>query len=186
MTMKPGEEDKPHTHPVHHMYVLSGGDLMIQTPPGSEAKAASLPTGAPVPGFPAGPHQVKNVGNTNVEVIFVEPSGTYGETPAEHKTPFETNPEMYENLGSNDNWIIGMMEMKAGAEDQPHSHHDHFVYVLEGSEITIYPGKTKDESTKLVVPIQPGAAIPVPSGWHIVKNTGSDNAKMVFFELSHS
>ena len=57
------------------------------------------------------------------------------------------------------------------------------VYVLEGNGLTIFPGKTEDEASKMEVPIKPGMALPVHTGHHIVKNTGSIDCEMVFFEL---
>lgn len=166
------------------MYVLSGGDIEIAHDGKVDRK--TLPTGAPVPAFPAGAHQVTNVGSTTFEVIFVEPTGKFGPTPDNHVTPFETNPDMYTKLGEDADWVIGQLEMKAGATDAPHSHHDHFIYVTEGDEITIYPGTTKDEATKMVVPISTGAVLPAPGGHHVVMNSGSSTAKMIFFEMKHN
>jgi hypothetical protein len=57
------------------------------------------------------------------------------------------------------------------------------VYVLEGDGLTIFPGKTEDEASKMEVPIKPGMALPVHTGHHIVKNTGTIDCEMVFFEL---
>lgn len=55
--------------------------------------------------------------------------------------------------------------------------------MLEGDGLTIFPGKTEDEATKMEVPIKPGMALPVHTGHHIVRNTGTVDCEMVFFEL---
>jgi quercetin dioxygenase-like cupin family protein len=179
MTMKPGESDDPHDHPVHHMYVVKGGKLKITADGHSGEK--EIPDGAPII-MPAGPHQVSNVGDNDVKIIFLEPTGTVGETPEGHTTPMDTDPDCYKILVEDDDWFIGEMTLAAGAEDHPHSHRDHLVYVLTGDELTIWPGKEKDDEKKMVAPIKPGAALPVPNGFHIVGNTGTTEAKLIFWE----
>jgi hypothetical protein len=52
------------------------------------------------------------------------------------------------------------------------------VLVTEGEQITLYPGKDKSEG-EMVINISPGMALPVPAGFHIVKNTGSQDAKVI-------
>jgi quercetin dioxygenase-like cupin family protein len=76
MKLAPGAEDHPHVHPVHSMYVIVGGKLQITHPdPTDPAKNAvdvvEIPSGAP-PIMPSGPHQVKNIGDTEVHIIFCE------------------------------------------------------------------------------------------------------------------
>merc|ERR1712151_553631 len=74
------------------------------------------------------------------------------------------------------------MEMEPGCEDPPHSHLDHFVYVLEGDGVTIYPGEQKSDMKK-EVPFAFGAAFPVPAGPHCVQNTGTTKCKALVFEV---
>ena len=52
-----------------------------------------------------------------------------GETCAldEFVSPFDCYPEGYQILAEDDDWFIGKMTMKAGAQDPPHSHLDHLV-----------------------------------------------------------
>jgi hypothetical protein len=45
----------------------------------------------------------------------------------EFVSPFECYPEGYQILAEDDDWFIGKMTMKAGAQDPPHSHLDHLV-----------------------------------------------------------
>mmetsp|Transcript_22498 Transcript_22498/g.36162 ORF Transcript_22498/g.36162 Transcript_22498/m.36162 type:complete len:253 (-) Transcript_22498:176-934(-) len=182
MTMKPGEEDKPHEHPWHYMYIISGGKVTITGAPfpETESKELEMKSGSGMV-VPAGVHQVKNSGDTEVKILFIEVSEKKGETPEDHLAPQKTNPEHYKTLAEDNNWMVVKMEMKPGAEDLPHSHRDHIVFILGGDEITIWPGKEKGEQ-KLVVPIKAGAVLPVPTGYHIVKNTGKETMSAVYFE----
>ena len=76
MTMAPGEEDTLHDHPSHSMFFVQGGKLSIrdwdpEKKALGEPHEVEPPSGAP-PIFPAGAHQVKNVGDTTVKCIFIE------------------------------------------------------------------------------------------------------------------
>lgn len=44
---------------------------------------------------PPGPHQVKNVGETDVVLVFVEVTGKYTATPEGLKCPCDTDPNCY-------------------------------------------------------------------------------------------
>ena len=74
--------------------------------------------------------------------------------------------------------------LQPGEEDKPHSHREHVVYVLSEGELSIWAGKEKTDPEKadLVAPVAPGAVLPVPTGFHIVKNTGETPVTAVFFE----
>lgn len=192
MTMAPGEEDVPHDHPGHSMYFVQGGKLTI-TDYDEEGKSkdnaheVEIPSGAP-PIFPPGAHQVKNTGDTTVKVIFVETTllcQPCAKIEEEFISPFKVAPQCYQILAENEEWITGMMTMDPGAEDPVHHHKDHLIYVLEGEEITIYPGGDKEKP--MVVPLQPNTGIPAPQsappfGKHFLKNSGKVPIKMLFFE----
>lgn len=191
MTLAPGEQDKPHDHPVHQMYVISGGRLRIGHPTeadgsGFKTDEVEMPSGA-APILPAGPHQVQNIGDTVVRIIFVEETAGYKGTPAlpGFISPFDVYPEGYKKLAEDDNWMTGLMTMGSQKQDPPHSHNEHFVYCLEGNAITILPlpdiTKPGAFAEKLEVPIKPDMAIPVPQGHHVVKNPGTE-CKLIFFE----
>merc|ERR1719231_186577 len=165
--MKPGQGDHAHDHAPHYMYIKKGGKLAIAHD--GKTDEMEMPTGVGV-ALPAGPHQVTNIGDDDVEVLFVEVTGELGETPEGHTSPFDTNPEHYKVLVEDEEWFVGQMSMTAGEEDAAHSHRDHFIYVLEGDGITLYPGKEKGEE-KMEVPIKPGMSIPVKAGWHVVVNS---------------
>jgi mannose-6-phosphate isomerase-like protein (cupin superfamily) len=191
MTAAPGSEDQPHEHPSHSMYFVTSCKLEIKDgPPDAqgEAHVAEVPAGA-APIFPAGPHQVKNIGDADAKVIFVEsfplckPCGlAEGFT-----TPFTTTPECYKVLAENDDWITGELTMEVGQADSLHDHLDHLIYVLEGDEVTIYPMGVLGDGH--AVPIKPGAGLAAPMSAgpifakHSMKNTGTVPLKMIFFEM---
>jgi len=191
MTLKAGDEDPPHDHTKHYMYVVAGGKLQItdySTGAAGESNTVEMPAGAP-PIIPAGPHQVKNVGETDVVIVFVEITGKYTSTPEGLKSPCSTNPECYKSLASDDEWFTGLMEMAPGARDEPHGHRDHLLYVLEGDKLTIHnlgpdmsPLEGDGPPAKLDADIAPGAAMAVPAGHHWVENTGTATCKIIFFE----
>ena len=196
MKVPPGGEDKPHDHPAHAMFFVKPAKLSI-TPYGTDGKPAGeaheveIPAGA-APIFPAGAHQVKNVGDSDSCVVFVEPYPSFLCQPCESealkgwKSPFKVAPQCYKVLAEDDTWYTGLLEMEPGAEDGIHNHKDHLFYVLEGDEVTIYPGG--DKSDPQAVPIKAGAGVPAPEAAgpifskHIVKNSGKTKCKIVFFE----
>ena len=60
MTLPAGQEDTPHDHPGHSMYVIQGGKLSItaynEKGEKGDTNEVEIPSGAP-PIFPAGAHQ---------------------------------------------------------------------------------------------------------------------------------
>ena len=192
MILPPGVEDVPHDHPAHSLYFVNPAKLQV-TPIGPDGKPAGEPQTPEVPAgaapiFPAGAHQVKNIGDSEVKVIFVEPYPSTTPAPAVEgfASPFECDADCYKLLAEDDSWVTGMMEMEPGQEDHLHNHRDHLIYVLEGDEVTIYPEGNKEDAH--AVPIKAGAGIPAPFAAgaifnkHSLKNTGSTKVKMLFFE----
>jgi len=193
MRVPPGGEDKPHDHPSHSMFFAKPAKLSITDygpdgKPAGEPHTVEIPMGA-APIFPAGAHQVKNIGDTEAIVLMVEqyplcmPCGEI----AGYISPFKVAPTCYKVLAENDDWITGVMEMQPGEQDGLHHHKDHLIYVLEGDEITIYPDGNLDDPH--AVPIKPEAGIPAPMAAgpifskHLLKNTGTKTCKMLFFEM---
>jgi len=189
MSVPPGGQDKPHDHPAHSLYFVTDCKLSIAdgNPPG-EPKEVEVPAGA-APLFPAGAHQVKNIGAGVARVLFVEAYPTCkpcGDVEG-FVTPFEACPKCYKSLAENDDWITGVVEMEVGEQDELHHHKDHLIYVLEGDEVTIFPGG--DMGNGQAVPLTPNSGIPAPVSAgpifakHVMKNTGTKPIKMVFFEM---
>jgi len=192
MKMLPGGEDKPHEHPAHSMYFVTPAKLSITDYPDGktpgEPHTVEIPAGA-APIFPAGAHQVKNIGDAEAVVIFCEalpackPCGDVDG----FVTPFCAAPQCYKIHAENDEWITGEVNMEPGSTDSLHDHKDHLIYVLEGDEVTIYPGGDMEKGH--AVPIKPFAALSAPISEgpifskHIMQNTGTKPVKMVFFEM---
>jgi len=191
MTLKKGQKDEPHDHPKHYMYILNGGKLKIVGAPAKEGETmeAEMKTGDAMV-MPPGVHQVENIGDTDVEVLFLEVGAHKDTTPAGHLPPQTTDADHYKTLFEDDEWMVVKMDMKAGAEDHPHSHREHVVYALSACELSIWgdpEGKGKDMESAGdphvgPVPVTPGMVLPVPAGFHVVKNTGSTDASLMFFE----
>lgn len=190
MCMKPGAVDKPHDHPAHSMYFATPAKLEIsEVVDGKvgEPHIKSIPAGfAPI--FPPGAHVVKNVGDAEARVLFVEEypnAPAAGATAAGFVSPFDCSGDCYTKLAEDDKWVTGVLEMKEGAEDKPHNHKDHLIYVLEGTEITIYPDCDKSKGN--AIPIKQYAGIPAPASAgpiftnHCLKNSGGP-LKLLFFE----
>jgi quercetin dioxygenase-like cupin family protein len=183
MDIPAGHTDKPHDHPKHYCYVLKGGKLEITGPDG-KPNAVEMPTGA-APIIPAGPHQVKNTGEENFQILFWEITGKEGPTPQNHVSPCECDKEHYTILAEDDDWFIGMLTMKAGETDVPHSHRDHTIYFLEGGNLTIKDwGLTNDKSNEHVMnkEIPAGAGMPMPPTHHQLTVNGDKDIQVVFFE----
>jgi mannose-6-phosphate isomerase-like protein (cupin superfamily) len=192
MKVPPGGEDKPHDHPPHSMYFVHPAKLSITDYDQSgvskdNAHEVEIPAGA-CPIFPAGAHQVKNVGDSEALVLFIEAFPTCkpcGDVDG-FISPFAAAPQCYKVLAENEEYYTGMLTMEPGETDPVHHHKDHLIYVLEGEQVTIYPGG--DESAAMAVDIKAGAGIPAPMAAppfakHSLKNTGTTTLKMLFFEM---
>ena len=82
--------------------------------------------------------------------------------------------------------MVVQMDMKPGEEDKLHSHREHVVYVFTEEELSIWGGKEKTDPEKPdvgPVPTAPGMVLPVPTGFHIVKNSSAEkHITAMFFE----
>lgn len=192
MKIPVGGADIPHDHPSHSMFFVKPAKLEITDYDSSgmsmnNAHVAEVPAGA-CPIFPAGAHQVKNVGEDEAHVLFIEAFPTCkpcGDVE-DYISPFTVAPQCYKVLAENADYYTGMMTMEPGESDPTHHHKDHLIYVLEGEEVTIYING--DESSAMTVPLAVGAGIPAPMAAppfakHSLKNTGTTTLKLLFFEM---
>ena len=196
MCLQPGQRDEPHDHPKHYMYILAGGRLRITGAPmpAGETMEAEMPTGAGMV-MPAGAQQVENIGDTEVQVLFLEVEEQTGPSSPQaaarqrvwwggaesHIGPQQTDPDHYATLAEDEDWMVVKMDLGPGEEDHPHSHREHVVFALSEAELTIWGGTDKT-GEGMTMPIGPGAVLPVPVGFHIVANTGKTHASCVYFE----
>lgn len=190
MVVPPGGEDQPHEHPAHSMYFVDAAKLSIRDMKDGKLEDphdVDIPAGA-APIFPPGGHQVKNIGDSEARVIFVEsyPDAKPSGGPDNFVSPHDTCGDFYKKLAEDDEWITAEMTMEPGQIDTLHNHRDHLIYVVEGDELTIYPDGNMEDPHP--VPIKPNAGIPAPNAAgsifnnHIVKNSGKGKCKLVFFE----
>jgi len=187
MTLKKGEKDKPCSHPKHYIYVKKGGKVKITGGPAGPGKTVekelTAGTGAVMP---AGDYEKENVGDGDLEVLIMEVGGPNGTTPEGHYSCLEAEPTHYKCVAEDEDWMVVTMDMDPGEEDKPHSHREHVVYILSDGELSIWGGKEKTDPEKPdvgPVPVQPGMVLPVPTGFHVVKNSGADkHVSAMFFE----
>lgn len=223
MTLKAGQKDIPHWRPKHYIYVISGGKVEITADCNLPCHSSQLTDPAPDPWsqwrvetepetamiMPAGRYSVENVGEDNMEMLFLEvrhdsiweahfddedtKSRTHPHlppavppTPEGHVPCSESDPDHYAILAEDDDWMVVKMDMKSGDEDHPHSHREHVVVCLSEGELSIWGGQEKSDEEKpdLVAPVGPLAVLPVPTGFHIVKNSGENDVSAMFFERS--
>ena len=69
VVFKPGEVAKMHHHPDHVVYAIEGGKLNIIS--GGRTQEMEISTGS-VTFFDAQDHEVKNMGNTTIDLIVTE------------------------------------------------------------------------------------------------------------------
>jgi mannose-6-phosphate isomerase-like protein (cupin superfamily) len=150
MTLKVGQHDPPHdhAHPLHLMYVVQGGKIKItdwSSGSAGEAHVVEMPAGGAPAILPAGPHQVSNVGETDVKIVFVEArSGKFGETPDMLKSPCDNDPDSYKVLAENDEWFAGMMTMEPGAVDFIHTTATAIIFFTSSRVILRFSSTTWD------------------------------------------
>ncbi|MBC7650843.1 MAG: hypothetical protein H7101_03755, partial [Deinococcales bacterium] len=70
-SLKPGQKDKPHTHPAKSSYVVTGGKLKVYLESG-ETIIADEETGTASWRDYVGKHYVENIGNTTITIILTE------------------------------------------------------------------------------------------------------------------
>lgn len=69
-TLKPGEREKPHSHPGYVTYVLAGGKVRMHYPDGTQ-REATLSAGDVVYSEPT-VHWAENIGPTEMRFVLVE------------------------------------------------------------------------------------------------------------------
>merc|ERR1712070_425083 len=165
---------------------MGGGKVKITGGPAGPGQTMEqeLATGTGMV-MPPGDYEKENVGDDDLEVLFIEVGEQNGETPEGHYSCLKAEPGHYKCVAEDEDWMVVTMDMQPGAEDTPHSHREHVVYVLSEGQLSIWAGKEKTNPDKPdlgPVPVKPGAVLPVPTGFHIVKNSGCVPVSAMFFE----
>ena len=104
MSLKKGQKDKAHYHPKHYMYIIKGGKLKIIGATG-ESMEAEMQTGTGMI-MSAGEQMVENVGEDDVELVFLEVGDQNSGTVImrEHVPCFEAEPNHYKVVAEDDDW----------------------------------------------------------------------------------
>ena len=92
--------------------------------------------------------------------------------------PVKVGPNIYKQIFENDKVRVSEVTFKPGDSIPPHSHNDHFVYVLENGKIDI----TKDGQTQ-TVDSQPGQVIWMSPETHSAVNNSPSDFKALVVEL---
>jgi len=187
MKLAAGAKDKPCYHDKHYVFIVKGGKIKITGGPAGPGKTVEmdLATGSGAV-MPAGEYEKENVGDGDLEVLILEVGPNQETTPENHKSCLEVEPTHYKCVAEDEDWMVITMDMDPGEEDKPHSHKEHVVYILSEGELSIWGGDKKTDPEKPdvgPVPVKPGVVLPVPTGYHIVKNSGdSIHVSAMFFE----
>eukprot|EP00931_Biecheleriopsis_adriatica_P061382 TRINITY_DN36905_c0_g1_i1.p1 TRINITY_DN36905_c0_g1~~TRINITY_DN36905_c0_g1_i1.p1 ORF type:complete len:261 (+),score=55.04 TRINITY_DN36905_c0_g1_i1:150-932(+) len=189
MTLKAGAEERKHDHPLHYMYVVQGSKLSLTPPHGDESGPLEVEwkTGAAMIA-PAGLRQVRNVGISDLKVIFVEPLPDCKPCGpvADFISPFLVSPGCYKVLAEDEGWLIGELALLPCQGDVLHHHRDHVMYVLSGDSVAIFENGEKSKSRQF--DLKPYTGIAAQMGDPVfakrsMMNTGSSSVKMIFFEM---
>jgi beta-alanine degradation protein BauB len=94
--------------------------------------------------------------------------------------PLTVAPDMYSLVFENERVRVMQVVFKAGQSIKKHTHsNDHFVYVLEGGQLTI----TKADGSSSVADLKTGQVVWIPAETHSAKNTGTTQVKLLVNEL---
>jgi len=93
--------------------------------------------------------------------------------------PLKVAPDMYSLVFENERVRVLQVVFKPGQQIKKHSHPDHYVYVLEGGQLTI----SKPDGTSSIADVKPGQVIWIPAETHWAKNTGASQVRLLVNEL---
>ncbi len=93
--------------------------------------------------------------------------------------PIKVAPDMYSLVFENEKVRVMQVVFKPGQEIKRHSHPEHYVYVLEGGQLTV----NRPEGAPTVADVKAGQVIWFPAETHWEKNTGTTQVKLLVNEL---
>ena len=94
--------------------------------------------------------------------------------------PLEVAPDLYKFDFENDRVRVMEVHFKPGDKIAPHSHPDHFVYVLEPGKIKIsHPNETAPQEVELTK----GQVVWVDAETHWAENIGTTDVRLLVVEL---
>ena len=148
-TFKPGASDKMHDHLPMTAYVKIGGKLSVTLSDGT-INERNIPSGATLHNSKMDRHQVKNIGDTSVEVYLVERKETHESYRLDHILPEVVSPDIYKVLLENEEVKVLEVTFNPGQGDLMHEHGVITFFSLTGGEVknTLADGK----ETKMTIP----------------------------------
>lgn len=93
--------------------------------------------------------------------------------------PLQVAPVMYKLNFENDRVRVMEVTFKPGEKIAEHSHPDHYVYVLEGGQLTI----NKAGAAPSIADLMPGQVLWIPAEAHWAQNTGKTKVRLLVNEL---
>jgi beta-alanine degradation protein BauB len=93
--------------------------------------------------------------------------------------PIEAGAGMYRLLFENEQVRVMEVTFQPGQSIKPHSHPDHFVYVLSGGSLRLF----KPDGTSTDITIEPEQVIWIPSETHWAENIADTVVKLLVTEL---
>lgn len=99
---------------------------------------------------------------------------------ARAQDPLEVAPELYKLDFENEHVRVMEVHFKPGDKIAPHSHPDHFVYVLEAGKLKIsHPNEVEPQEVELTA----GQVVWVNAESHWAENIGTTNIRLLVVEL---
>ena len=173
-----GERDEWHTHPPKVSWVLGGGTLRItladSTSFEAEEKEGSASWMSSLP-----PHYARNVGNTPVRIVLVEPKAGSFTQAAREMDPAAVNPGSIAVKLENESVRVMEATLPPGFREAAHTHPGYVMYILDGGSVRLHmsDGRTRDSEFKA------GAVFYSDPLTHWAENTGTTTIRVMIVEL---
>jgi len=174
--LAPGEETSRHHHPDSVVVVLAGGSIQNTIDDGKTT--TTQPQTGDAFWRPALTHVTKNVGNTPIEGILVEPKKPHSARPAGSADPATIPTARAKVLFENDQVRVLRYRFNPGELDGMHGHPDNLHISLTDATavITTPDGKTQFHA-------KAGEINWRPAGVHSVRNTGDKPFEGILVEM---
>jgi quercetin dioxygenase-like cupin family protein len=177
-TFEPGKSDKMHNHFPMTAYVASGGKVEVTLPDGT-VNERNIPSGATIHNPKKDTHQVKNIGDSIVEVYLVERKVTHEPYKLDLVLPEIVSPDVYKVLLDNEEVKVLEVTFAPNAGDLMHEHGVITYFSLSGGEMknTLADGK---ETTMKIPNEFAGHGDKVVK--HQMQNLGDSIVKLILVE----
>lgn len=177
----PGIRENMHSHPALVKYTLSSYRATVAYPNGSATSMRRINPGQ-VMWFEPETHSQKNSGRTSMHTIMFELKGAQimqSDKQQSADDPLVAAAKSHKLLLENDRVRVFQFRLKPKEETPLHHHRDGVVYILNGGTLseTLADGKSHD------VTLNTHDVKWMEAKSHKVKNTGTDEIRMLIVEL---